>query len=219
MDSSSDISLTDSSEEEEVRHIGPYTIKRNPFKNGEISSDSSSESSSESSSFDSEADISKMTDVEKSNYMVKQQKHNNRMIKSIFRKYNDVIDYYAIEVKRLKNRIKTLEKELEKYEHVDVKKKDVELKKDEEYDDATLMWHDIEFKDKEIAKKLTDEEFKEWGGYYETFDNIIKVIDEDGEIDKAKFQEVANKYKIEFVVNYEPESKDKDGFKKEFKPK
>ena len=213
MDSSSDISLTDSSEEE--RYIGPYTIKRNPFKNGEISSDSSSESSS----FDSEADISKMTDVEKSDYMVKQQKHNNKMIKSIFRKYNDVIDYYAIEVKRLKNRIKTLEKELEKYEHVDVKKKDVELKMDEEYDDATLMWHDIEFKDKEIAKKLTDEEFKEWDGYYETFNNIIRVVDEDGEIDEAEFQEVANKYKIVFVVNYEPESKDKDGFKKEFKPK
>ena len=94
-----------------------------------------------------------------------------------------------------------------------------EHEEEEVYDDATLMYHEIVFKDEEIAKKLNDEEFKKWSGYDDTYDNTIRVLDEDGEISETKFQEVANKYKVEFEIYYVWDSKDKNGFKKEFKPK
>ena len=46
-----------------------------------------------------------------------------------------------------------------------LKEKEEEEEDNEEEDDAILITHLIHFEDKEIAKKIRNEEFKKWYGY------------------------------------------------------
>ena len=98
-------------------------------------------------------------------------------------------------------------------------KKKLAEKKSEDDDDEESILYSIEFKDEETAKRMFDELIPtiELEGVQ---DNIIEIWYE--ELEDEKFQEIADKYKVEFKVYYKPVDEFGDPleqYTKEFKPK